>query len=155
VRSVLTVDVDSAALRRRIQHALILLGPEGGQGLMRAIGLLMKRSTLDKFKAQGDGESSWAPLADSTIAGRRDVHKAMGTLRRRKTQAGRERASERLGAILGAVKILDDNGELRRSIEVFHQTGTRSMPQREFLTVTGQDRRGVSGLLDKYLQRLL
>lgn len=171
MRSVVTVDLDDRALQRRIREALIALGPQGGKGLMSAIGLMLKRSTADKFRAQGDGESDWEPLAESTIAARRDVQTASATVGKRKTRAGRERARERLSRVIGEVRILDDDGTLRRSIEyeasptevdigtdvfygAFHQEGTRNMPRRRFLTVTERDSAEVSRLVDRYLQRL-
>ena len=171
MRSVVTVDLDDRALQRRIREAMIALGPQGGKGLMSAIGLMLKRSTADKFRAQGDGESEWEPLAESTIWQRRDVQKASATVGRRKTRAGRERAQERLSRAIGELKILDDDGTLRRSIEyeasatqvdigtdifygAFHQEGTRDMPRRRFLTVTARDSAEGNRLVDRYLQRM-
>ncbi len=171
MRSTLTLNVDDRHLQAAISRALVMLGPEGGRGLMRAAGSALRRSTLDKFKEEGDGDSPWAPLEESTIRGRRDVRKARGEARKRKTKSGRARAMERAANAAGAIRILDDNGTLRRSIAaqssatearvgtdlyygVFHQTGTEHMPARPFLTIAERDRRALATLTDKYLQRV-
>lgn len=168
----ITVQIDDSDLQRKVAYAIGRLGPAGSRGLMRTIGHAMHRSTMDKFKAQGDGEHPWEPLADSTIERRRDVAKHLHNARTRKTKRGRERSLERASAAAGAIRILQDTGTMRRSVDVdsdaenvaigtpslvglFHQEGTARMPAREFLTVTRADEGRIERLVDRYLERAL
>lgn len=173
MRSAVAVTINDRDLQRKLAQALIMLGPQGSLGLMRALGQYMRRSTMDKFKAQGDGDRDWEPLADSTVEGRRDVRAAKRALGKRKTQKGRDRQVARLNAAAGSLRILDDTGTLRRSVDyvadsssveigtdlyygIFHQLGApaKGLPDRPFITVSREDEQRIGGLADRYLQRV-
>jgi len=168
----LIVTVQDAEVQKRIAAVVRNLGPGKSGGLFRAIGHVMRESTIRKFEDEGSPPGSWPGLAESTIRQRRDVAKGWNTLKSRKTKRGRARADEKLGAIVGAVKPLQDTGSLKRSIHalsddehanigtnqlygIFHQEGTGDIPERPFLLIDAQDAARIERLALNYLAEAL
>ncbi len=120
-----------------MQRGLELLSRHGGD-LRRPValfGIYSRNKTDETFRGRGRGAVRWEPLADSTIESRKRRHR-------------------------NATNILQDSGDLRRKIEVdtftdlfsfissqrsqqhyglFHQEGTKTIPQRRFLFYTPAD----------------
>lgn len=168
----LIVTVQDAEVQRRIAAVVSNLGPGKSSGLFRAIGHVLRASTVRKFEAEGSPPGSWPQLADSTIARRRDVSDAKRTLKKRKTKRGRDRALEKLNTAAAAIKPLQDTGLLKRSIHavsdadeanigtdllygIFHQEGTARIPARPFLLIDAQDAVRIERLALNYLAEAL
>jgi len=131
-------------LKRAIHRARDLTPP------LKLIGLQMMKSTDKTFKEEG--RPKWTDLADSTKA-----------QRRRGPRATRK------------IAILQDTGQLKRSITyeikkpsivrwgpsriapygIFHQLGTRKMPQRKFIGIYPEDQRRIRQIIGKGLKYIM
>ena len=168
----LIVVVQDAEVQKRIASIVQNLGPGKSSGLFRAIGHVMRESTIRKFEQEGSPPGSWPGLAESTIRQRLDVAGARRTLKGRKSKRGQARAAESLQAVIGAIKPLQDTSSLKRSIHalsddehanigtnqlygIFHQVGTDDIPERPFLFIDAQDAARIERLALNYLAEAL
>ena len=120
------------------------------KNLWMSVGAYIQRQTIkERFdKEQTPDGTKWTPLAQATVKKRLKKHKS------------------------GHMKILHDNGELRRSIVYeagecwvrigsnlkyarTHQFGRKHIPARLFLGITQSERLHISNMLRSYLQRIL
>ena len=120
------------------------------KNLWLSVGSYVQRQTInERFeKEQSPDGSTWTPLAPATVKKRLKRHKS------------------------GHMKILQDTGELRRSIAYeagdyyvrigsnlkyarTHQFGREHIPARPFLGITPAERLHISNMLRSYLQRIL
>jgi len=117
---------------------------------LKLIGLQMLKSTDKTFKAEG--RPKWADLADSTKA-----------RRRRGPRATRK------------IMILQDTGQLKRSMTyeikkpsivrwgpsriapygIFHQLGTRKMPQRKFIDMYPEDKQRIKQIVGQEVKYIM
>jgi phage virion morphogenesis protein len=133
-----------ANLRRAINRSRNLERP------LKLIGMQMQKSTDKTFKEEG--RPKWTDLADSTKA-----------RRRRGPRATRK------------IAILQDRGDLRKSITyevkrpsiirwgpsriapygIFHQLGTRKMPQRKFLGIYPEDQQRIKQIVGSEVKYIM
>ena len=135
-----------SALSQSLQHksdALADLTP-----YWRLVGMYVQKQTIkERFdKEQAPNGEKWKPLSPARIKQRRKKHKT------------------------GRMKILQDNGELRRSIHYeagqggvrigsvlkyarTHQFGRGKIPARPFLSVTQNERKHIRQMLTAYIKR--
>lgn len=114
----------------------------------QTVGMYVQRQTIrERFnKEQSPDGQKWKPLAESTIKRRKKRHKR------------------------GNMKILQDTGELRRSIAYeadshsvrvgsklkyarTHQFGRGKIPARPFLGVTNNEKEHITSMFRQYLKR--
>lgn len=116
--------------------------------LWQAVGMYIQRQTIkERFdKEQSPGGQKWKPLSQSTVNHRKKRHKS------------------------GNMKILQDTGELRRSITYeaepnsvrvgtnlkyarTHQFGRGNIPARPFLGVNDEEKKHIISMLGSYIKK--
>lgn len=143
------IDINTAnvsGLRQRLQAIADEL--RDMRPLWQAIGMYIQRQTIkERFdKEQSPGAQKWKPLSQSTVNHRKKRHKS------------------------GNMKILQDTGELRRSITYeaepnsvrvgtnlkyarTHQFGRGNIPARPFLGVNDEEKQHIISMLGSYIKK--
>ncbi len=134
----------------RVQHKLKVAADKlnNMRQFWASVGMYVQRQTIrERFNKEQTPESKkWKPLAESTIRRRKKRHKR------------------------GNMKILQDTGELRRSIAYeanddsvrvgsklkyarTHQFGRGKIPARPFLGVTESEKKHITSMFGQYIKR--
>lgn len=110
------------------------------------------------FRTEGGKVGGWAPLADSTIE--------------RRLKKNEKRSKKKKSTQTGKIMILQDDGDLREhwkhtwgkdhaavvsAVEygIFHETGTKKMPQRRILPTLEEIWPSIEKLFDEHIRRAL
>jgi len=138
--------------------------------LMSSISAVLKQAVSDRFRDESDGTSKWVPLSYETIRSRRDVVSHRKNMNNAKTEKGKESNQGKMISSMGSVKMLQDTGTLRRSVDEWYnnneagigtnveyaeyqQLGTKYIPSRPFISLNAREEDKIANLAIKYLER--
>jgi phage gpG-like protein len=111
----------------------------------------VQKSVAAQFDAQGGRTGGWRPLSPRYAAyklaqvGSKPILEYSGRMRRSLTGQGGD-----------SIRELDDNHlrwGTRTPYAIYHQRGTRRMPQRRIIDLTEDDRRGLMKSLQQFLMQ--
>lgn len=111
---------------------------------------MFREGLVEQFASEGARSKKWAPLSPIYAAwkakrwGAKPILEASGRLQRSLTSTGGENIERRPGK---------DTLEFGTIVPYasYHQTGTKTMPQRKILDLTSNDRRATMKLLQRFL----